>query len=60
LPAGTEPVACFALVSTVDPSYPGAGTAREVVPVPASALFGDLVGRDTGDFGSVVHEVPVR
>lgn len=62
LPSGgdSEPAVCFALVSTVSPQYSGAGTAREVVPIPASALMTDLIGRDTGDFASVGLEAPLR
>ncbi|MES3083334.1 hypothetical protein [Sphingomonas faeni] len=42
--AGLRPVACFALVSSIDPQYASLGQSRSVVPIPSEQIGAALIG----------------
>jgi hypothetical protein len=58
--ADLEPLACFALVSVFDPTFPHLAPEKMVVPISAEQLSEGLIGKPLADFKNALHGPAAR
>jgi hypothetical protein len=59
-PEDLKHVACFALVSAIDPAHPTLGSSKLVLPLAGEMIGEELVGKDVALFGTAIHENVAR